>query len=131
MEADGTVREAHRDDIIIVAPYNAQRRLIRRFLEREGLDVRVGTVDKFQGQEAAAVIYSMTSSSRETMPGGLDFVLNRNRVNVAISRARALALVIGAPSILDSRPRSVGEISLLSLYACLPHVRAPLLRTNS
>ena len=71
-------------DIIVVAPYNAQVNLLR---ERLPSDIRVGTVDKFQGQEALVVLYSMASSSGQEIPRGLEFLLSRNRLNVAISRA--------------------------------------------
>jgi uncharacterized protein len=83
-------------DIAIMAPYNAQVSLLQRAL---GPEARVGTVDKFQGQEAPVAIYSMTSSNAEN-PGAIEFVLNRNRVNVAISRSQCLSIVIGSPSLL-------------------------------
>lgn len=84
-------------DIAIMAPYNAQVSLLQRAL---GPEARVGTVDKFQGQEAPVAIYSMTSSNAEN-PGAIEFVLNRNRVNVAISRSQCLSIVVGSPSLLN------------------------------
>ena len=78
-------------DAIVVTPYNAQRRTILDRLLDAGLDVEVGTVDKFQGQEAAVVFYSMATSSGEDVPRNVEFLFERNRFNVAISRARAAA----------------------------------------
>src|SRR5262249_14371442 len=73
-------------------------RLLR---ERLPPAVEVGTVDKFQGREAVAVFYSMASSSGEDVPRGLDFLMSRNRLNVAISRAQCLAYVACSPRLLE------------------------------
>ena len=81
-------------DLVVVSPYNAQVNALAEALP----GVRVGTVDKFQGQEADAVVYSMASSSGEDVPRGLEFLLSRNRLNVAISRARCLAYLVCAPA---------------------------------
>ena len=81
-------------DFIVVAPFNAQRALIEAKLREAGLDVPVGTVDKFQGKEAAVAILSMSSSSRDDVPRGMEFLLNRNRINVAISRAKYLSIIV-------------------------------------
>jgi uncharacterized protein len=86
------------EDILVVAPFNAQVNAIR---ERLPEGARVGTVDKFQGQEAPIVIYSMTSSSAEDAPRGMSFLYCRNRMNVATSRAQCLALLVCAPPILS------------------------------
>jgi uncharacterized protein len=85
------------EDILVVAPFNAQVNAIR---ERLPEGARVGTVDKFQGQEAPIVIYSMTSSSAEDAPRGISFLYSRNRLNVATSRAKCLAILVCSPSIL-------------------------------
>ena len=85
------------ENILVVAPYNVQVNLLKRCL-REG--ARVGTVDKFQGQEAEVVIVSMTTSSGEYMPRFMDFLYSKNRLNVALSRARSLAIVIANPALL-------------------------------
>ena len=87
---DGTVRSLGLSDILVVAPYNAQVSALAEALP-EG--TRVGTVDKFQGQQAPVVIYSMTSSSAEDAPRGMDFLYSANRLNVATSRA--MCLVVG------------------------------------
>lgn len=114
----GEKRPLTEDDFLVVAPYNAQVNLIQNHLENAGLgDVRVGTVDKFQGQEAPVAIMSMTASSKDDVPRGLDFVLNRNRVNVAISRAQWQAIVVRSPSLTRFWPSSVE--TLLDLGAFL------------
>ncbi len=107
--------DAERDlvtsDIIVVAPYNAQRRLLAEALP-EG--VRIGTVDKFQGREAPVAIVSMTASSREELPRGLEFLLDPHRLNVAISRARALSIVVASPALLATSAASLREMRLLN-----------------
>ncbi|WP_233209589.1 TM0106 family RecB-like putative nuclease [Mycobacterium sp. ENV421] len=104
------------DDFMVVAPYNDQVRLIR---ERLGKDERlravpVGTVDKFQGREAAVVFYSMTTSSSADMTRGADFLFSLNRLNVALSRARCLAHVVCTEELLRTRARSVEDMRLIS-----------------
>jgi superfamily I DNA and/or RNA helicase len=109
-------RQVKPTDIIIVTPYNAQRRLIHRLLAEAGLgDIPVGTVDKFQGQEAFAVIYSTATSSAEDAPRGLDFLLDRNRLNVAISRARALSVIVCSGALAESRAKNIDDMKALSL----------------
>jgi uncharacterized protein len=97
------------DDIKVVAPYNAQVNLLRQALPEE---VPVGTVDKFQGQEAEVVFYSMASSSGEDIPRSLEFLLSRNRLNVAISRARCLAYLVCSPRLLEVDARTVEHMRL-------------------
>lgn len=112
---NGTSRELTDADILVVAPYNLQVRVIRRRLADAGFDeTRVGTVDRFQGQEAPAVIMSMTSSSTVDLPRGLDFLLSRNRLNVALSRAQALAVLICSPRLLDADVRGVDQMRLVA-----------------
>jgi uncharacterized protein len=92
-------------DVLVVAPYNAQVALIRRTLADAGLaDIRVGTVDKFQGQEAPVVVVSMTASSSEDVPRGMEFLLLRNRVNVAVSRAQWQAVVVRSRTLTHHLP---------------------------
>jgi superfamily I DNA and/or RNA helicase len=76
--------------------------------------VRVGTVDKFQGQQATVVFFSMASSSGEDVPRGLDFLFSRNRLNVAVSRARCLAYVVASPRLLDTECRTVEQMRLVN-----------------
>ena len=85
-------------DFIIVSPYNAQVNFLKASLDTK---LNIGTVDKFQGQEAAVVIYSMTSSSPEDAPRGMEFLYNPNRFNVATSRAKALCVLVGSPELLE------------------------------
>ena len=107
---DGEKEQAlHHGDVMVVAPYNAQVRLLRERLPRT---VKVGTVDKFQGREAAVVFYSMASSSGEDVPRGLDFLLSRNRLNVAVSRAQCLAYVACSPRLLEVDCRTVEHLKL-------------------
>jgi uncharacterized protein len=103
---DGFLTE---EDILIVAPYNAQVGAIKRLLPA---GARVGTVDKFQGQEAPISIYSMTSSSPEDAPRGMDFLYSRNRLNVATSRARCVTVVVAQPSLLLVRARTPAQMRL-------------------
>jgi superfamily I DNA and/or RNA helicase len=97
------------DEVLIVAPYNAQVGEIRRHLPRQA---RVGTVDKFQGQEAPVSIYSMTTSTPEDAPRGMDFLYSRNRLNVATSRARCVAVVVATPALLRVRARTPAQMKL-------------------
>jgi uncharacterized protein len=109
-------------DVLIVAPYNAQVGEIRRHLPP---DARVGTVDKFQGQEAPISIYSMTSSSAEDAPRGMAFLYSRNRLNVATSRARCVAVVVASPELLRVRARSVEEMRLANALSQFAEVAGP------
>ncbi|RCV48031.1 TM0106 family RecB-like putative nuclease [Marinitenerispora sediminis] len=107
-------------DILVVAPFNLQVRALRRALEQAGLEeVRVGTVDRFQGQEAPVVLCSMTVSSAADVSRGLDFVLSRNRLNVALSRAQVLAALVYSPHLVGAAPRSVAELRVLAGFAGL------------
>ena len=109
-------RRATARDVIVVAPYNAQRRLIQNKLRHAGItDVSVGTVDKFQGQEAAVVFYSMATSSGEDVPRNVEFLFERNRFNVAISRARAASVLVCSPRLLDIRCRTPEQMALANL----------------
>lgn len=102
-------------DILVVAPYNLQVRVVRRALEKAGYEeVRVGTVDRFQGQEAPVVVATMTSSSAVDLPRGLDFLLSRNRLNVALSRAQAVAVIVCSPRLVRADIRGVEQMRLVS-----------------
>ncbi|MBR8745081.1 ATP-binding protein, partial [Nocardiopsis sp. MG754419] len=119
------------EDILVVAPYNLQVRALRRALTQAAEDhpalegVRVGTVDKFQGQEAAAVICSMTTSNAAETSRGPSFVLDRNRLNVALSRAQLAAVVVHSPDLLTTSPRTVDELRLLASFTGLVHGARP------
>jgi uncharacterized protein len=96
------------DDVLVVAAYNAQVNLLKQRLPA----VRVGTVDKFQGQEADVVLYSLASSSGEDVPRNLEFLFSRNRLNVAISRARCLAYLVCSPRLLEVDCRTIEHMRL-------------------
>jgi uncharacterized protein len=107
----GERRRIAEADILVVTPYNAQVNLLRRLLP-DG--ARVGTVDRFQGQEAPACLVSMATSSAEELPRDIEFLFSVNRLNVAISRAQALAIVFASPRLLDVRCRTVEEMRLVN-----------------
>jgi predicted RecB family nuclease len=114
-------------DIIVVAPYNAQRQNIRSRLEKAGLaDIRVGTVDKFQGQEAAVVLYSMATSNSATMPRDLEFLFERNRLNVAISRAQCMSVLVCSPDLLNVRCSTPEQMALVNLLCAFVESATPV-----
>ncbi len=113
MNKDGETQPITEKDILIVAPYNAQRIELRKEL---GERARIGTVDKFQGQEATVAIFSMTSSDRENIPRGLDFLFSKNRLNVALSRAKCLALMVASPELEQIECDKVDDMKLLNFY---------------
>jgi uncharacterized protein len=109
------VRLVGASEVLIVAPYNAQVDLIRELLDAKDLkEVAVGTVDKFQGREAMVVIVSLAASSALDAPRGLDFLLDRNRLNVALSRAKANCYLVYSPMITKSRFRDIDELRSIS-----------------
>ncbi len=110
----GMVRPLLGADFMVVAPYNDQVRLLRRHLDSAGLDqVQVGTVDKFQGREAPVVFFTMTTSTHADMPRGPEFLFSRNRLNVAVSRARGLAYLVCTDELLNARARTIEEMRLI------------------
>jgi len=111
VDRDGTTRVLTPRDILVVAPYNAQVSALRVALPS---DVQVGTVDKFQGAEAPIVIYSMTSSSAEDAPRGLEFLYSLNRLNVATSRAQALVILVGNPELTRVRCKTPRQMQLVN-----------------
>ena len=108
---DGTREPLEPEKIMVVAPYNAQVRCLREALPA---GVRVGTVDKFQGQEAAVCFFSMATSSGEEIPRNLEFLFSRNRLNVAISRARCLAVLVCNPELLHIHCKNAEQMRLLN-----------------
>lgn len=99
------------DHILVIAPFNAQVAALAEVLPA---GAQVGTVDRFQGQEAPVVIYSMGASSADDVPRGIEFLYSRNRTNVAVSRARALAVLVASPALLEARCRTVGQVALVN-----------------
>jgi superfamily I DNA and/or RNA helicase len=109
VDAAGVGRPIGLADILIVSPFNAHRLRIRGLL---GPQARVGTVDKFQGQEAPVSIYTMATSRPEDAPRGLGFLYSLHRLNVATSRARALAIVVASPALLTAVPRTPEQLRM-------------------
>ncbi len=110
-------------DVLVVTPYNAQVVTLRRHLDAAQLtDVEVGTVDKFQGRQAPVVFVSMTASSIDDVPRGISFLLNRNRLNVAVSRAKYLSVIVRSKSLTDYLPSTPDRLielgAFLSLSPC-------------
>jgi predicted RecB family nuclease len=118
---DGTgARKLVQNDLLVVAPYNAQVQLIHSTLAAAGLEqVRVGTVDNFQGREAPVVIVSMTVSSPADVPRGMDFVLQRNRVNVAVSRGQYRAVLIRSAELTNYMPARPQQLEELGAFITL------------
>lgn len=112
---DGTTRSIGLSDILIVAPYNAQVNALKLAFP----SMRVGTVDKFQGQESAICLVSMTTSSVEELPRDIEFLFSLNRLNVAISRAKALAIVFASPRLLDVPCRTVRDMTQVNTLCML------------
>ena len=108
-------RPLRKSDIIVVAPYNAQVNALSDALP----DIRVGTVDKFQGQEAPVAIVSMTASSAEETSRGIEFLLSRERLNVAVSRGKALSLVFFSPQLLQTACSTVEQMRLVNTLCAL------------
>ena len=107
-DRDGNEHAIGWDQVLVIAPYNAQVGAIARLVPA----ARVGTVDKFQGQEAPISIYSMATSSPEDAPRGMDFLYSRHRLNVATSRARCVAVVVASPALLRVRARTPEQMRL-------------------
>jgi superfamily I DNA and/or RNA helicase len=116
VDRNGTQGVISLENILVVAPYNLQVNALKARLS-EG--TRVGTVDKFQGQEAEVVIISLATSSPEDLPRHVDFFYSKNRLNVAISRARTLALVLCNPKLLELHATSVEHLRLVNTLAWL------------
>jgi uncharacterized protein len=109
-DAEGNTRRLVGDDILVVAPYNMQVQDLRSRLP----NIRVGTVDKFQGQEAPVVIYSMTTSSPEEAPRGLEFLYSLNRLNVATSRAKTTVILVANPALFEVDCKSPRQLRLVN-----------------
>ena len=100
------------EDILIVAPFNLQVRKLKAALP----EIRVGTVDKFQGQQAPVVIFSMTASDGNASPRGMEFLFDKNRLNVAISRAQILAVLVASPNLERTRCGKLEHIPLINMF---------------
>jgi uncharacterized protein len=112
-------------DVMVVTPFNAQIRQLHDAFDEAGLaDVRVGTVDKFQGRQAPAVIYSMAASSAEDAPRGLEFLFDLRRLNVATSRAKALAIVVASPTLFRVFGKTPRQMQLVNALCRLKEMSA-------
>ena len=112
-KSDPETRAIDWNDILFVAPYNHQVSKLRAAL---GEQAKVGSVDKFQGQEAPIVFMSMCASDASESPRGLDFLFDKHRINVAISRAQTLAVVVGNPNIGKTPVNRVDQLKLVNLF---------------
>ena len=119
-DAEGIAHLLEKGDVLLITPYNAQVRALSEALP----GFRIGTADKFQGQEAPISIYSMATSSSEEAPHGMEFLYSLNRLNVATSRARCLALVVASPGLLKVRCRTPRQMRLANAVARLVEVAA-------
>jgi uncharacterized protein len=122
MDAAGAERALTPDDIVIVSPFNAHRLLLTARLP----NARIGTVDKFQGQEAPVSIYTMATSRPEDAPRGLAFLFSLNRLNVATSRARALTIVVASARLLDAVARTPDQLRMANGLAAFVEMAEPV-----
>jgi uncharacterized protein len=113
---DGQQNSITEADILVIAPYNMQVNLLK---EKLGSTLKIGTIDKFQGQEAPVVIISMSISDIEESPRGLDFVLDINRLNVAVSRAQALAIIVSNEGLEQCKVNSLAQMAKVGLFCRL------------
>ena len=123
VDRNGVERELTLSDVLVVAPYNAHVAALRRALPDA---VAVGTVDRFQGQEAAVVVYSMATALAEDVPRGMDFLYSRNRMNVAISRARCLAVLVCSPDLVRVSCSTAAQIPLVNALCSFVERASPL-----
>lgn len=115
-DGDGVIHPFTLEDILVVAPYNMQVNLLKKVLPQ---GARVGTVDKFQGQEAQVVILSMATSSEEYLPRFIEFLFSKNRLNVAISRARCLSILLSSPQLKAIKTSTPNDMSLVNILCRL------------
>jgi uncharacterized protein len=113
----GSEGQLTQEEILVVSPYNAQVDLIRELLDQAGfINVEVGTVDKFQGREAKLVLVSMAASSAEDAPRGIEFLFDRNRLNVAISRAQVACEIFVSSQLIMANFKNLKELKALSRF---------------
>src|SRR5207253_7450734 len=110
-DREGRVQPIGIDDILVVSPYNMQVNLLRSRLPKGAY---VGTVDRFQGQQAAVVLISMATSSGDDLARQIEFLYSRNRLNVAISRARCLALIFASPRLLEASCSTIDQMRVVN-----------------
>jgi uncharacterized protein len=112
-DRDGVTKPITIDDILVVAPYNAQVSALRKSLPDEA---RIGTVDKFQGQEAPVVIYSMATSTPDDAPRGMEFLYSSNRLNVATSRAQCVTVLVANPALFHVQCKTPRQMELANAF---------------
>ncbi len=112
VDQHGSERPITPEDVLVIAPYNAQVFKIQERLP----GARVGTVDKFQGQEAPVVVYSMATSTPEEAPHGMEFLYSLNRLNVATSRARCICVLVGSPDLFAPECRTPRQMQLANAF---------------
>ena len=119
-DKNGSQRPISCDDILFVAPYNHQ---VNKLQEALGPQAKVGSVDKFQGQEAPIVFLSMCASEGDSSPRGMDFLFSKNRLNVAISRAQSMGIVVASDKLSYTRTNNIGNMELINSYCQLVRYR--------
>jgi uncharacterized protein len=117
VDKDGSTRAVTTGDILVVSPYNVQVNYLLNSVLPAG--AKVGTVDKFQGQEAPVVLVSMTTSDAECLPRDIEFLFSANRLNVALSRAQCLAIVVASPKLLETPCKSIDQLRLVNKFCQL------------
>jgi len=122
VDRDGSEKPVTLDDIVIITPYNAQVFEIQQRLPR----ARVGTVDKFQGRQAAIAIYSTATSSPADAPRGMEFLYSPNRLNVATSRAKCISLLVSSPELFETQCRTARQIQLANAFCRYLELAEPL-----
>jgi uncharacterized protein len=127
VDKDRSTRRLTANDILVVSPYNVQVNHLKSVLPT---GARVGTVDKFQGQEAPAVMLSMATSDAECLPREIDFLFSANRLNVALSRAQCLAVVIANPRLLETPCRTISQLRLINKFCQLVEYAAACAQTS-
>jgi predicted RecB family nuclease len=126
VDREGHEKSVDLADIIIITPYNAQVFEIQKCLP----GARVGTVDKFQGQEAPIAIYSTATSSRADAPHGMEFLYSLNRLNVATSRARCVSILVASPQIVEAECHTPRQMQLVNAFCRLLEMAEPLALTR-
>jgi superfamily I DNA and/or RNA helicase len=112
VDREGVEKPVTLEDILIIAPYNAQVFDLKDRLSA----ARIGTVDKFQGQEAPIVIYSMATSTSVDAPRGMNFLYSLNRLNVATSRAKALSILVCSPALFEPECRTPEQMKMVNAF---------------
>ena len=112
-DKDGVIRTVSKSDILVVTPFNVQVNYLQSILPK---GARIGTVDKFQGQEAPVVLISMVTSSEEDLSRNIEFLYSKNRLNVALSRAQCLAIIVANPQLFTIPCKTVEQMHLVNIF---------------